>query len=67
MLSNLVIAALIMTFISPITLYPGGPVDPVINAVAKRLNAKPTQVLLSWVRSKGVAIVTCVALLVQSL
>ncbi|KAI0333689.1 Aldo/keto reductase [Cubamyces sp. BRFM 1775] len=44
--------------LQPITKYPGGPVDEPVNAAAKRLNATPVQVLLSWVRSKGVAIVT---------
>ncbi|KAI8994197.1 Aldo/keto reductase [Trametes punicea] len=44
--------------LQPITRYPGGPVDKPVNAAAKRLNATPVQVLLSWVRSKGVAIVT---------
>ncbi|KAI0354864.1 Aldo/keto reductase [Trametes cingulata] len=44
--------------LQPITRYPGGPVDKPVQAAAKRLNATPTQVLLSWVRSKGVAIVT---------
>ncbi|EKM51540.1 uncharacterized protein PHACADRAFT_261742 [Phanerochaete carnosa HHB-10118-sp] len=44
--------------LAPITRYPGGPVDEPVNAAAKRLGAMPTQVILSWVRSKGVAIVT---------
>ncbi|KAI0770185.1 Aldo/keto reductase [Fomes fomentarius] len=44
--------------LQPITKYPGGPVDKPVYAAAQRLNATPTQVLLSWVRSKGVAIVT---------
>ncbi|KAI0670886.1 Aldo/keto reductase [Trametes maxima] len=44
--------------LQPITRYPGGSVDAPVNAAAKRLNATPTQILLSWVRSKGVAIVT---------
>lgn len=44
----------------PITRYPGGPVDEPVNAAAKRLGATPTQVILSWVRSKGVVIVTYV-------
>jgi len=44
--------------LAPITRYPGGPVDKPVNAAAKRLNASPTQVILSWVRSKGVVIVT---------
>ncbi|KAI0763567.1 Aldo/keto reductase [Trametes elegans] len=44
--------------LQPITRYPGGPVDKPVKAAAKRLNATPVQVLLAWVRSKGVAIVT---------
>ena len=44
----------------PITRYPGGPVDKPVALAAKRLGATPTQVLLSWVRAKGVAIVTYV-------
>ncbi|CCM04934.1 uncharacterized protein FIBRA_07131 [Fibroporia radiculosa] len=42
----------------PITTYPGGPVDKPVEAAAKRLGATPTQVILSWVKSKGVVIVT---------
>lgn len=45
---------------SPITRYPGGPVDSPVQAAAKRLNATPTQVILAWVRSKGVVPVTYV-------
>jgi len=44
--------------LSPITRYPGGPVDKPVNAAASRLGATPTQVILSWVKSKGVVIVT---------
>jgi len=44
--------------LAPITRYPGGPVDKPVAAAAKRLNASPTQVILSWVKSKGVVIVT---------
>ncbi|KAH9931679.1 Aldo/keto reductase [Epithele typhae] len=44
--------------LQPITKYPGGPVDKPVEAAAKRLGASTTQVLLSWVKSKGVAIVT---------
>lgn len=44
--------------LAPITRYPGGPVDKPVNAAAKRLGATPTQVILSWVHSKGVVIVT---------
>ncbi|EED79449.1 predicted protein [Postia placenta Mad-698-R] len=44
--------------LSPITRYPGGPVDRPVNAAAKRLGATATQVILSWVKAKGVVIVT---------
>lgn len=44
--------------LTPITRYPGGPVDAPIQLAAKRLNISPTQVIFLWVRSKGVAIVT---------
>ncbi|KAF9809625.1 hypothetical protein IEO21_07352 [Rhodonia placenta] len=44
--------------LSPITRYPGGPVDKPVNAAAKRLGATATQVILSWVKAKGVVIVT---------
>ncbi|KAJ7813850.1 Aldo/keto reductase [Mycena olivaceomarginata] len=37
---------------------PGGPVDAPVAAAADRLGISPTQVLLSWVRAKGVVIVT---------
>lgn len=46
--------------LSPITQRPGGPVDPVLARVAKRLKATPTQVIFSWVKAKGVVIVTYV-------
>jgi diketogulonate reductase-like aldo/keto reductase len=44
--------------LNSITQNPGGPVDAAVNAAAKRLGATPNQVIFSWVRSKGVAIVT---------
>ncbi|KZT11821.1 Aldo/keto reductase [Laetiporus sulphureus 93-53] len=44
--------------LTPITKYPGGPVDKPVQAAADRLGATPTQVILSWVRSKRVVIVT---------
>ncbi|KAG1836348.1 NADP-dependent oxidoreductase domain-containing protein [Suillus subalutaceus] len=44
--------------LNSITQKPGGPVDAVVNAAAKRIGATPNQVIFSWVRSKGVAIVT---------
>jgi len=43
---------------SSITQNPGGPVDAVVDAAAKRIGATPNQVIFSWVRSKGVTIVT---------
>ncbi|OCH92655.1 Aldo/keto reductase [Obba rivulosa] len=44
--------------LTPITRYPGGPVDKPVKAAAKRLGATPTQVILAWVKSKGAVIVT---------
>ncbi|KAJ6535125.1 NADP-dependent oxidoreductase domain-containing protein [Mycena capillaripes] len=44
--------------LSSITKFPGGPVDAPVAAAAARLGISPTQVLLSWVRAKGVVIVT---------
>ncbi|KAH8104657.1 Aldo/keto reductase [Cristinia sonorae] len=44
--------------LSPITQYPGGPVDKPIAAAAKRLGATPAQVIMAWVRSKGIVVVT---------
>ena len=40
----------------PITKSPGGPVDPVLKAIGKRLNATPAQVIFAWVKAKGVVI-----------
>ncbi|KAF8586934.1 Aldo/keto reductase [Ramaria rubella] len=44
--------------LTPITKTPGGPVDKPVEQAAKRLGATPAQVILSWVKSKGVVIVT---------
>ncbi|KAH9947629.1 Aldo/keto reductase [Amylocystis lapponica] len=44
--------------LSSITSFPGGPVDEPVQAAADRLGVTPTQVILSWVKSKGVVIVT---------
>ncbi|KAL5524716.1 hypothetical protein ACEPAF_9861 [Sanghuangporus sanghuang] len=44
--------------LSPITKTPGGPVDPVLKSVGERLGATPAQVIFSWVKSKGIVIVT---------
>ncbi|KAJ6584070.1 NADP-dependent oxidoreductase domain-containing protein [Mycena vulgaris] len=42
----------------PITRSPGGSVDAPVAAAAKRLGITPTQVILLWVKAKGVVIVT---------
>ncbi|KAJ7069517.1 Aldo/keto reductase [Mycena amicta] len=44
--------------LAPITRYPGGPVDAPVKKAAERLGVTPTQVVLLWVKSKGVVIVT---------
>ncbi|KAG1748588.1 NADP-dependent oxidoreductase domain-containing protein [Suillus lakei] len=44
--------------LNSITENPGGPVDAIVNAAARRIGATPNQVLFSWVRSKGATIVT---------
>ncbi|KAJ6622218.1 NADP-dependent oxidoreductase domain-containing protein [Mycena sp. CBHHK59/15] len=44
--------------LSSITKFPGGPVDVPVAVTAERLGITATQVLLSWVRAKGVVIVT---------
>lgn len=47
-----------MNVSSPITRYPGGPVDAALAQAAKRINATPTQVIFSWVKAKRVVIIT---------
>ncbi|KAF8063228.1 NADP-dependent oxidoreductase domain-containing protein [Lyophyllum atratum] len=44
--------------LAPITKFPGGPVDAPVNDAAERLGITPTQVILAWVKAKGVVIVT---------
>lgn len=44
--------------LAPVTQCLGGPVDEPVLVAAKRLGATPAQVILAWVRSKGLAIVT---------
>lgn len=46
---------------SPVTKFPGGPVDGPLNVAAKRLGITPTQALLAWAKAKGVVIVTSVS------
>ncbi|KAJ8080259.1 hypothetical protein PM082_017089 [Marasmius tenuissimus] len=44
--------------LTPITQYPGGPVDAPVATAAKRLGVTPTQVIFLWVKAKGAIIVT---------
>ncbi|KAL4073205.1 NADP-dependent oxidoreductase domain-containing protein [Scleroderma yunnanense] len=44
--------------LTSLTKNPGGPVDAVVDAVAKRRGATASQILFAWVKSKGAAIVT---------
>ncbi|KAF7980660.1 hypothetical protein HWV62_37075 [Athelia sp. TMB] len=44
--------------LTSITQSPGGPVDAVVAKIAERIHATPAQVLMLWVRSKGVVIIT---------
>jgi len=44
--------------LNPITKTPGGPVDAPVATAAKRLGVSSIQVILAWVRAKGVVIVT---------
>ena len=44
--------------LKPLTTYPGGPLDKPVNAIAKRLNIKPEEVHLAWVKSKGAIALT---------
>jgi len=44
--------------LAPITRTPGGPVDPVLETIGKRIGATPAQVIFLWVKSKGAVIVT---------
>lgn len=44
----------------PITRFPGGPIDPVLQTIGKRIGGTPAQVIFKWLQSKGVVIVTSV-------
>jgi len=44
--------------LKPLTTYPGGPLDKPLKKIAERLNAKPEQVLLAWVKAKGAIALT---------
>lgn len=47
--------------LDPITRFPGGPVDPVLAAIARRIGGTPAQVLFKWVHAKGFVVVTTTA------
>ncbi|KIL59056.1 hypothetical protein M378DRAFT_131847 [Amanita muscaria Koide BX008] len=53
---NIVIEA--YSSLTPITKLPGGPVDKVVKEAAAKRGVQPSQILLAWVRAKGVVIVT---------
>ncbi|KAH7108532.1 Aldo/keto reductase [Auriculariales sp. MPI-PUGE-AT-0066] len=44
--------------LAPITQFPGGPADPVLERAAKRIGGTPSQVIFQWLRQKGIVIVT---------
>ncbi|KZP18562.1 Aldo/keto reductase [Athelia psychrophila] len=44
--------------LTSITACPGGPVDAVVAKIGERMHATPAQVIMLWVRAKGVVIVT---------
>jgi|SRR5712671_6271064 len=46
---------------SPITTLPGGPVDPVLATIARRIGGTPAQVIFKWVHAKGFVVVTTTA------
>jgi hypothetical protein len=54
-------------YCSPITKFPGGPVDVPIKKAAERLGITATQVAFLWVKAKGAVIVTLVSLLFSTL
>jgi len=44
--------------LAPITTYPGGPLDPTLQRIAKKRRIVPSQVIFLWVRAKKAVIVT---------
>ncbi|KAH9160221.1 2,5-diketo-D-gluconic acid reductase [Lactarius sanguifluus] len=44
--------------LAPITTYPGGPVDPVLSTIARRIGGTPGQVIFKWAHAKGFVVVT---------
>ncbi|KZV68439.1 Aldo/keto reductase [Peniophora sp. CONT] len=53
---NIVIEA--YSSLSPITAFPGGPLDPVLDRIAARIGGTPAQVIFKWVLAKGAVVVT---------
>ncbi|KAI0315333.1 NADP-dependent oxidoreductase domain-containing protein [Amylostereum chailletii] len=54
--NNIVIEA--YSSLTPITSMPGGPLDPVLAKLSKRIGGTPTQVIFKWVLAKGAVVVT---------
>ncbi|KAF9533292.1 Aldo/keto reductase [Crepidotus variabilis] len=44
--------------LAPITRYPGGPVDPVLEMIASKRKIATSQVIFLWVKAKGAVVVT---------
>lgn len=44
--------------LAPITRFPGGPVDPVLDKLANRRKATPAQIIFLWIMAKRAVIVT---------
>ena len=49
---------LLTSLSSPLTTYPGGPVDAPLKKAAERLGIATSQVIFLWVKAKGAIIVT---------
>ncbi len=45
--------------LAPIVRAPGGPLDPVVDAIADRLQISSSQVYTKWLIQKGILVVTC--------
>jgi len=42
-------------------MYPGGPIDPVLQTIARRIGGTPGQVIFKWAHAKGFVVVTTTA------
>jgi len=47
--------------LAPITTFPGGPLDPVLATIARRIGGTPGQVIFKWAHAKGFVVVTTTA------